>query len=281
MKTITGALEVFETVRNLKSTGKTVGVVPTMGAIHEGHLSLVRAAKTQCDFVVTTIFINPTQFGPQEDLSTYPRPLENDLSKLGELNVDIAFCPGNQEVYPEGFSTFVDPPEVALPFEGQVRPDHFRGVATVVLKLFQIVPADFAFFGQKDLQQTLVVQTMVRDLNLPIQIIVCPIVRESDGLALSSRNTFLSPEERQRSTAIHQTLTNLKATITNPNSAGRLLAIARENLRGKVDELDYLEIVDAESLQPITSQTQSAAILVAAKIGSTRLIDNELIALNP
>jgi pantoate--beta-alanine ligase len=193
--------EMQRTVLALRRQGLRVGLVPTMGALHAGHISLVARGKQNCDRVVTTIFVNPTQFAPHEDFGKYPRTLPTDLELLAAADCDYVFAPTNEAMYPPGCSTFVDPPAVATPLEGVCRPGHFRGVATVVLKLFGIAPADCAFFGQKDFQQAAVIRQMVRDLNVPIEIEVCPIVREADGLAMSSRNRYLSPAERQQATA--------------------------------------------------------------------------------
>ena len=193
-------------VRELQHAGKSVGLVPTMGALHQGHLSLVRRAKSDCDVAVATIFVNPTQFAPHEDFSRYPRTLESDLAALAAAKCDLVFVPSREEMYPPAASTFVEPPQVAQPLEGVFRPGHFRGVATVVLKLFNIIPADKAYFGQKDFQQALVIQRMVADLNVPVQVVVCPIIREPDGLAMSSRNRYLSPSERQQGLALSRAL---------------------------------------------------------------------------
>lgn len=188
MELVEGSAEIRAAVLAARAAGKTVGLVPTMGALHEGHLSLVRESTESCNCTIVTIFVNPTQFAPHEDFARYPRSLDDDLAALARLGVDYVFAPSRDEIYPPGFSTYVDPPAVAAPLEGICRPGHFRGVATVVLKLFHLVPADVAYFGQKDYQQSLVVRRMVEDLNLPIAIRVLPIVREADGLAMSSRN---------------------------------------------------------------------------------------------
>ena len=185
--------EACERLRVARADGKCIALVPTMGALHEGHLSLVRAAQEQCEYVAVTIFVNPTQFAPTEDFSQYPRTIEEDLQALRDLNVDLVFMPEKDHLYPEGFSTYVLPPAVADPLEGQFRPEHFRGVATIVLKLFNLLPADIAFFGQKDYQQCQVIRRMVEDLNVPIEIQSCAIIREADGLAMSSRNRYLTP----------------------------------------------------------------------------------------
>lgn len=277
MQTITSAREMYDRVKQAQADGKTVGVVPTMGALHEGHLSLVEAARSECDFVVTTIFVNPTQFAPGEDLEKYPRPLDQDLAKLRERAVDAAFCPDEKEVYPPGFSTYVDPPAISLPLEGQSRTNHFRGVATVVLKLFHMVPAECAFFGQKDFQQTLVIKKMVTDLNLPVKIVVCPIVREPDGLAMSSRNAYLSPEDRERAIGLHQCLAQTKQDIEEGMAVDQAIQKNKLVLATAVDELEYLEVVSTESLERPGDTCSDLVALVAARVGSTRLIDNMLI----
>jgi pantoate--beta-alanine ligase len=261
--------------------GRRVGVVPTMGALHAGHLSLVHAAREECDRVVATIFVNPTQFAPHEDLSRYPRPFERDERLLAEANTDVIFAPVNEVIYPPGFSTYVQPAELALAWEGEVRPTHFRGVATIVLKLFQMIPADLAFFGQKDFQQTRVIQRMVEDFNLATRIVVCPIVREPDGLAMSSRNIYLSPNDRQRALALSRACGAARRLFDSGERRVERLehAMQQELTEGRVDHLDYAAIVDSESLKPISVIDRSAVALVAARIGSTRLIDNELFLL--
>jgi pantoate--beta-alanine ligase len=198
--------EVRRAVRNAQAAGETIGFVPTMGALHAGHLSLVDASEAECDRTVVSIFVNPTQFGPNEDQDRYPRTLERDCQLLADHGCWLVFAPTAKEVYPAGFETYVEVGSVAEPLEGAIRPGHFRGVATVVLKLFQMVPADRAYFGRKDYQQSLVVKRMIADFNLPIQLIVCPTVREADGLAMSSRNAYLNAEERQQATALWRSL---------------------------------------------------------------------------
>ena len=256
-----------------------VGVVPTMGALHEGHLSLVLAARSECDVTVATIFVNPTQFAPHEDLAKYPRTLEADLNLLAREKTDLVFVPANDEMFPANFSTFVDPPRVALQLEGRFRPNHFRGVATVVLKLFQLVDAQVAYFGQKDFQQCLVVRHMVSDLNVPIEIRICPIVREPDGLAMSSRNRFLSPAERQQALAISRSLDAGSQLIERGE---RLSAAVRETMRrvlreDGIERVDYIAVADPESLIESESISFPVVLLIAAFVGQTRLIDNRLV----
>ncbi len=266
-------------LRAAPSAGKTIGLVPTMGALHEGHLSLVRAAQQRCDYVVVTIFVNPTQFAPTEDFSKYPRTIEEDLSALADLGVDLVFMPGQEDLYPEGFSTYVLPPAVADPFEGQYRPEHFRGVATIVLKLFNLLPADTAFFGQKDYQQCEVIRRMVEDLNVPIEIQSCPIIREPDGLAMSSRNRYLSPEDRETAVAISQALNDVERRFSEGvTDVTALTAMLRDTLNNQgITKIDYAAIADARTLNQITQIEQPAVALVAAYLGTTRLIDNVLL----
>jgi pantoate--beta-alanine ligase len=262
-------------VRRLQREGLRVGLVPTMGALHEGHLSLVRMAQKSCDRVVTTIFVNPTQFAPQEDFSRYPRTLEEDMQLLREVGCQYVFLPSKDEVYPPGFSTEIDPPAVARRWEGECRPGHFRGVCTVVLKLFHMIPADVAVFGQKDFQQAAVIQQMARDLNVGMQIKVAPTIREADGLAMSSRNRYLSAEERQRALSLSQSLAAAQLAASGGETRVATIAgLIGETLQPQVDQLDYVAIVDGETLEPANKIEPNTVILLAAKIGKTRLIDN-------
>jgi pantoate--beta-alanine ligase len=250
-----------------------------MGALHDGHLSLVDAAQAACQFTVVTIFVNPTQFGPREDLARYPRTLAEDLRQLHQKRVDLVFLPDPDEIYPPGYSTYVEPPSVATPWEGRLRPGHFRGVATVVLKLFQLAPADVAYFGQKDYQQALVVRRMVDDLNVPIEICVCPTVREPDGLALSSRNRYLAVQERQRATAIYRSLRRGEALIRQGQVRADAIRAEMENeLRAAgFDPIDYVALADPESLVEQHEVHLPVVLLIAARLGQTRLIDNWLV----
>ena len=274
-----------------RSQGKSVGIVPTMGALHEGHLSLVRASH-DCDTTIATIFVNPTQFGPGEDLDKYPRTLEQDCQALDQIGVDAVFVPETANMYPEGFSTYVDPPEVSRTLEGVCRPGHFRGVATVVLKLFQAVPATHAYFGKKDFQQWRVVEAMARDLNLGIEIVGCPIVREPDGLAMSSRNRYLSAEERCRALRISEALERAEEavaqgerSIAELESAMRQCLVAASaagskpiadggNAAAGLDKSDYATVVAADTLSPLAEVDRPAVALIAGFVGQTRLIDN-------
>jgi pantoate--beta-alanine ligase len=264
----------------LRAQQKTIGLVPTMGALHAGHLSLVRAARAQCDAVVATIFVNPTQFGPNEDFSKYPRTFEADCNLLEAQSVDILFAPSNEEMYPAGASSFVDVEGVGDRLDGASRPGHFRGVATIVAKLFHLVGPDKAFFGQKDAAQVAVLRKMVRDLNFPLEIVVCPIVREPDGLALSSRNRYLSPEERRHALILSRTLHTIEEqALKGITVAAALLSTGMQVISNDPEaRLDYLKIVDPDSLLDVATTEQGALIAVAAWVGTTRLIDNVLIA---
>jgi pantoate--beta-alanine ligase len=260
----------------LRAQQKTIGLVPTMGALHTGHLSLVHAAHTQCDAVVATIFVNPTQFGPNEDFSKYPRTFEADRSLLEAKSVDILFAPSAEEMYPAGASTFVEVEGVGDRLDGASRPGHFRGVATIVAKLFHLVGPDKAFFGQKDAAQVAVLRKMVHDLNFPLEIVVCPIVREPDGLALSSRNRYLSPEERKRALILSRALHAIEAQAAKGiTSTTVLLETGAQIFKDDPEtRLDYLKIVDPDSLLDVATTENGALIAVAAWVGTTRLIDN-------
>jgi pantoate--beta-alanine ligase len=268
--------EMQRLVRAAQATGETFGFVPTMGALHEGHLSLIDAARAQCDRVVASIFVNPTQFGPGEDFDRYPRPLERDLELLASRDCDWAFVPTADEVYPPGFDSFVDVGAVAVPWEGAARPGHFRGVATVVLKLFQLVPADRAYFGRKDYQQTLVIKRLAADFHVPTAIEVCPIVRDADGLALSSRNVYLASDERRRALALSRAL----HVAGNAHAAGETSAEAlrRKMLAviGEVGgvEVEYIAIVRDGTVESVDAIDGPTTIAIAARVGRTRLIDN-------
>jgi pantoate--beta-alanine ligase len=266
-------------VAGLRSDGVRVGLVPTMGALHEGHLSLVRAARQRADIVITTIFVNPTQFGPHEDLSRYPRTLEDDLKLLSAEGCNFVFLPTAADMYPAGFSTYVDPPAVAQPLEGKCRPGHFRGVATIVLKLFNIIPADFACFGKKDFQQLLVIRHMVQDLALPIEIVACPIVRESDGLAMSSRNRYLSPAERTQALALSRALDRAAQLVaTGERDAAAIVSQMQQVLAAAgITQIDYVIVADPETLIEKQVLDGPSVALIAAFVGRTRLIDNRVL----
>ena len=259
-----------------RAAGRTIGLVPTMGALHEGHLSLVQAARDECDMTIVTIFVNPTQFGPHEDFDRYPRTMEQDLQLLRRVGADLVFAPDRQTIYPEGFSTYVDPPAVGQRWEGQCRSEHFRGVATVVLKLFNLVGADVAYFGRKDYQQARVIQCMVEDLAVPIAVRVCPTVRESDGLALSSRNRYLDADQRSRALALWKSLLLARQLVQGGESQAESIngQMQQRLIELGVDRIDYAALVDPVTLQPVARVQQRTVALVAAFVGQTRLIDN-------
>jgi pantoate--beta-alanine ligase len=261
-------------------SGKRVGLVPTMGALHEGHLSLVRAARAQCDVVATSIFVNPTQFGPNEDLAKYPRPFERDCELLRSERIDLLFAPTVEEMYPAGAVTHVNVDGLSERLCGKSRPGHFRGVATVVSKLFHIAQPGVAFFGQKDAAQVAVIRAMVRDLHLPVEIVACPIVREPDGLALSSRNVYLNSEQRSQALVLHRALETVRELYEGgERSSARLIpAGAEEFSREPGVRLDFLEIVDAETLEALETARLGALVAVAGFLGTTRLIDNLVLA---
>ncbi|HJW34991.1 MAG TPA: pantoate--beta-alanine ligase [Holophagaceae bacterium] len=270
-------------LKTLREKGKRIGFVPTMGYLHEGHGALVKQSAARCDATVVSIFVNPTQFGQGEDLSKYPRDLERDQGLCLEWGATVLFLPEASEIYPSGFQTFVEPGGLAEPLCGQYRPGHYRGVATIVAKLFNMVEPDLAFFGQKDFQQTLVVRRMVRDLNLPVDVVVVPTIREEDGLAMSSRNGYLSEEERGRALSISRGLLAAeKAFHAGERKVAHLLEIVKaalvEPMKG-VDQLQYLELVDAQTLDAHQGEVdRTVALCVAAYVGSTRLIDNVILA---
>lgn len=262
--------------RTARRGGLRMGFVPTMGALHEGHLSLVRAAKASCDIVAASIFVNPLQFGPTEDLAKYPRSFERDRDLLEKEGVELLFAPSVEEMYPAGAVTWVTVEGLSDKLDGRSRPGHFRGVTTVVAKLFHIVEPDAAFFGQKDAAQIAIIRRMVRDLNLPVEIVSCPIVREADGLAMSSRNAYLDEQQRKQALVLHRSLLRLKQSWeAGERGTAKLLAAAREEFsEEKSVRLDYFEIVDPYSLDTLESAAQGALVAVAAFVGTTRLIDN-------
>ena len=255
---------------------RRLGLVPTMGALHEGHLSLVRAAKAQCDAVAVSIFVNPTQFGPTEDLSKYPRQFDRDCLLLEKEGVDILFSPPVEEIYPEGGVTWVLVESLSEKLDGRSRPGHFRGVTTIVAKLFNIIEPEAAFFGQKDAAQLAVIRRMVRDLNFPVEIVACPIVREPDGLAMSSRNAYLNREERRRALVLQRSLQKARQQFHDgERCASKLIFAAKEVFASEPQVvLDYFEIVDPETLDPVDRISQKTLVAVAARVGATRLIDN-------
>ncbi len=265
--------------RAIRSAGKRLGFVPTMGALHEGHLSLVRAARASCDVVATSVFVNPTQFGPNEDLAKYPRSFERDRDLLEREGVELLFAPPVEEMYPAGAVTWVTVEELSSRLDGRSRPGHFRGVTTVVAKLFHIVEPDAAFFGQKDAAQLAIIRHMVRDLNLPVEIVACPIVREPDGLAMSSRNAYLDPQQRKQALALHRSLEQVRRLVgAGERTAAKLAAAGRAGFTSESAlRLDYFEIVNPDTLDPVEDVSGGALVAVAAFVGTTRLIDNVLL----
>ena len=280
MKICTTIHEMRAESRAVRRAGKRLGFVPTMGALHEGHLSLVRAARASCDVVAASIFVNPTQFGPNEDLAKYPRSFDRDRESLEREGVEFLFAPSVEEMYPAGAVTWVTVEGVSDKLDGRSRPGHFRGVATVVAKLFHVVEPDAAFFGQKDAAQVAIIRRMVRDLSLSVEIVVCPIVREPDGLAMSSRNTYLDREQRKRALVLHRSLMHIqKLAESGEQEAANLVAAGREDFAQVPSvRLDYLEIVHPDTLDPVMDISGGALAAVAAFVGSTRLIDNLLLS---
>lgn len=276
-------MELFTTVEAMRAAslaarrvGKRVGFVPTMGALHAGHLSLMQAARSKCDVVAVSIFVNPLQFGPNEDLANYPRPLDRDRALLEQEKVDLLFLPSVEEMYPPGAITYVTVEDLSERLCGQSRPGHFRGVTTVVSKLFHITEPDAAFFGQKDAAQAAIIRRMVRDLDFPLEIVVCPIVREPDGLAMSSRNAYLNPQQRKAALVLQRSLTRAQTLYDEGirDSEG-LIAAGTETFKEEPGvRLDYFEIVDPDTLEPLSDTSRKALLAVAAFVGPTRLIDN-------
>jgi pantoate--beta-alanine ligase len=280
LKVCTTIEEMRAASRALRQAGKRLGFVPTMGALHEGHLSLVRAARAACHVVAASIFVNPTQFGPNEDLAKYPRSFDRDRKLLEQAGVEILFAPTVEEMYPAGAATWVAVEELGGKLDGRSRPGHFRGVTTVVAKLFNIVEPDVAFFGQKDAAQVAIIRRIVRDLHFRVKIVTCPIVREPDGLAMSSRNTYLDAQQRKQALVLYCSLNRVKGMAdAGERNAGTLAAAGRaEFAKENSVRLDYFEIVDPDTLDPVDDVSRGALVAVAAFVGTTRLIDNLLIA---
>src|SRR5918997_3043513 len=281
MEIINRAQRMRSVSRKMRRDDRTIGLVPTMGALHEGHLSLVREARRMCDTVVVSIFVNPKQFGPGEDFTSYPRDLTKDTMLLGDYNVDYIFAPAAEEIYPKNSSTYVEVAGLSDQLEGAARPGHFRGVATVLTILFNIVRPDFAFFGQKDAQQTMVVRRLVRDLAFDTEVVVLPTVREESGLALSSRNNYLSPEEREAAAVLYRALQRAREVYRDGERSARKIADA---VRAAVEaepraRLDYVGVTDAETMEKLERAPEDRPVLVAvaAFVGKTRLIDNIII----
>jgi len=279
-------MEIFTTIPEIRAAtlaarkaGKRVGLVPTMGALHAGHLALVRAARAQCDFVVVSIFVNPTQFAPNEDLSKYPRPFARDCELLRDERVEFVFAPTVQEMYPPDAATSVMVQHLSERLCGKSRPGHFRGVATIVSKLFNALSPDAAFFGQKDAAQVAVIRAMVRDLNFPVEIVACPIVRDEDGLAMSSRNAYLTPQQRKQALVLYRSLSRVQELYSLGERDSEQLIDAGKRVfeREPAARLDYLEIVDPDTLAPLEDAKRGALVAVAGVLGATRLIDNVLL----
>ena len=279
MKTITRTEEMHEAVLEEKSHGRSVGFVPTMGFLHEGHLSLVRESVRRADVTVVSIYVNPTQFEPKEDFKQYPRDIHRDTELLKAEGVNYLFLPDNQEIYPEGYKTYVEVHDLQDKLCGRSRPGHFRGVCTVVLKLFNTVNPDMAFFGQKDAQQAIILKRMAQDLNLGVKIEVVPIVREEDGLALSSRNSYLDQEERRAALVLSKSLEEARVMIQNgERDSGQIIDRMKEMIgREPLAKIDYVEIVDMENLDPVQKIENKALAALAVFIGKVRLIDNAIL----
>jgi pantoate--beta-alanine ligase len=271
---ITDPQHMHRDVLAARSRGRRVGFVPTMGALHAGHVSLVKRAAAECDDTVVSIFVNPTQFGPGEDFTRYPRTLDADIAAVAGGGVTWIFAPAADAIYPNGWATRVVVDGPARRFEGELRPGHFSGVATVVCRLFMAVPADVAYFGAKDWQQTLVVKRMVRDLGVPVEIAVCPTIREPDGLAMSSRNAYLVADERSRATAIHESLMLAERAWCAGDDIAAIEHAMRTHLAARGVAVDYAAIVDRESLEPLSTPVANAIAIIAGRLGTTRLIDN-------
>lgn len=262
--------------RQARAENRIIGLVPTMGALHLGHSSLIVRAKRECSTAIASIFVNPKQFGPNEDFARYPRTFESDSEKLQQAGVDVLFAPEAADIYPKDFSTYVQVDGLSDRLEGRSRPGHFRGVATVVMKLLQIVQPNFAYFGRKDAQQSRIIAQMARDLNLDSEIVVCPIVRESDGLALSSRNVYLKSEERKAATVLHRALEAARNELASGVRDALQLHTLLKRTIGKepLASVDYAEIVDAESFEPVVRVSKACYVVLAVFVGKTRLIDN-------
>jgi pantoate--beta-alanine ligase len=279
MQVLSTVREMRAACRAVRKSGQSLGLVPTMGALHAGHIALMRTARAQCEVVAASIFVNPKQFGPNEDFAKYPRTFEQDCALLEAEGVALVFAPQPEEMYPPGASTFVDLEGVGDRLDGRSRPGHFRGVATVVAKLFHIVGPDKAFFGQKDAAQVAVLRSMVRDLNFDLELVVCPTVREPDGLALSSRNRYLSALDRGRALVLSRALAVISANYrAGQKDVARLLEAGRSVMATAPEvRIDYLEIVDAATLLPLREAIAGALVAVAAYVGGTRLIDNTIL----
>jgi pantoate--beta-alanine ligase len=285
MRIIKGCMQIIRTCAEmqskaleLKSEGKSIAVVPTMGYLHEGHLSLMREGRNRGDVLIATIFVNPTQFGPNEDLSQYPRDEEGDFAKCESEGVDIIFSPLPDDVYPQGYQTFVNVEQISTGLCGSSRPEHFRGVTTVCTLLFNLTAADFAIFGKKDFQQYLVIKRMVEDLHLPVKIVGMPIIREADGLAMSSRNAYLSAEERNKALSLNRSITQAQQSVdSGETTCKNILQEISQTIESEGLEIDYAGIYHAATLEEISEIKTEALVALAVRVGKTRLIDNHVL----
>lgn len=279
MEVINTIEKVRSAVADARKAGKTIGLVPTMGALHQGHRSLIQRCRAECDLVIVSIFVNPTQFGPTEDLETYPRNFSRDLELTRKEGVDVIFAPSEKELYPEGFQTVVNLKALPGHLCGISRPHFFRGVATVVTKLFNIVKPHTAIFGQKDFQQLVIIRRLIQDLNLDIEIVGCPTIREADGLAMSSRNSYLSPDQRRHARCLYEALENAQVLLDGGiDDAGRLIQDARRRILAHPQtDIDYIAICNPQTLEDINTVNQTALMALAVTVGSTRLIDNRIL----
>jgi pantoate--beta-alanine ligase len=282
MKIVTTIADAGAAVQAARQSGKRIGLVPTMGALHAGHGSLIERAVRECGFTAVSVFVNPTQFGPTEDLAKYPRPFEQDAAYCERLGADLVFAPTPSAMYPRPQQTWVEVEKLTAGLCGAARPGHFRGVTTVCAKLFHILTPDVAYFGQKDAQQAMVIRRMAADLNMPLEICICPIVREPDGLAMSSRNRYLSPDERRRAVCLFHALESCRRRVAEGwRDAGTLIREMRQLIEAHGGRIDYVHIVDAETLEPVETLAASSLAALAVFFGATRLIDNCRLDLNP
>lgn len=280
MRAYKGIRSLVKEIEATKRQGKTIGFVPTMGCLHDGHLSLIRKARRDADCVVVSIFVNPTQFGPNEDLKKYPRDIKRDLGLLRASGVDIVFTPGIKSLYPDKFSTYVDVEDLTNGLCGASRPGHFRGVTTIVVKLFNIIKPDIAYFGQKDAQQAILIKKMVHDLNMDIKIKIIPIVREKDGLAMSSRNKYLSSHERKKALSLNRSLESAKVLYRKGERDSYKIIKKMQGMipQNNGTKIDYIDVVDIEDLKPVKRISGKTLVALAVKVGKTRLIDNTILS---
>lgn len=276
MEIVSNIREIRIKVSLAKKKGLKIGFVPTMGFLHQGHLSLVEAAKKECDYVVVSIFVNPTQFGPREDFNKYPRDIKRDIKMLETFSVDVVFYPQAEEMYPPGFASYIDPGKIGDMLCGESRPGHFRGVATIVVKLFNIVEPDTAYFGEKDFQQQVIIKNIVQDLDIPVRVVSLPTVRESDGLAMSSRNKYLTKKQRAAAPLLYQSLVAGKKMVKDGEKRSPIITRKMRVIiaQSRLINLEYIKVVDPSKLEPVKKIVGRALIVLAAKLGKTRLIDN-------